>query len=278
MKPKLTLGEKLKDLMSENGIKSSQELAKKMNNQVSASSIGKYLNVEDESSDVSAFSIAKLANYFNVSTDYLLGLTDQREPYKNELDELHLSKEMIDILKNEKINHLLLSELLTHPDFVKFLIDSEVYVDQVAAMNFAYANSIMEYARNTVTKERGKELDLHQRTIELSNVDSGEFVLSYVHTDLDTILKDIRENHKKDKSTIDSETEIKQFMDEMERVRKIIISKGPSTYKEALSILCFAYSVKEASLTEEEKKSLMTFIKKSPKLRKGVNLRGRKKG
>jgi hypothetical protein len=83
---------------------------------------------------------------------------------------------------------------------------------------------------------------------------------------------------KKEEHIIDSETEIKEFMDEMERVRKIIISKGPSTYKEALSILCFAYSVKEASLTEEEKKSLMTFIKKSPKLRKGVNLRGRKKG
>ena len=48
------------------------------------------------------------------------------------LRELHLSDEMVALLKSGRINNRLLCELATHKDFIKFLADIEIYVDGIA--------------------------------------------------------------------------------------------------------------------------------------------------
>lgn len=50
------------------------------------------------------------------------------------LKDLHLSDEMIDLLKDGKIDTALLCELATHPDFVKLLADIQIYVEGLAAI------------------------------------------------------------------------------------------------------------------------------------------------
>ena len=44
---------------------------------------------------------------------------------------LHLSDEMVALLKSGRINNRLLCELATHKDFIKFLADIEIYVDGI---------------------------------------------------------------------------------------------------------------------------------------------------
>ena len=56
--------------------------------------------------------MVELAKFYGVSTDYLLGLTEQKNHPNTELDALHLGDDAIEVLKTGKFNHRLLSELI----------------------------------------------------------------------------------------------------------------------------------------------------------------------
>lgn len=83
---------RLRDLRRENNLTGSQ-LAKILN--VTHATIYRW-----ESGEIipSQENLKKLASYFNVSSDYLLGLTDEREPYKKPLK----IEEALKILENTK--------------------------------------------------------------------------------------------------------------------------------------------------------------------------------
>jgi len=67
---------KLKELRLESGL-NAKDFADKIKIEYS-----KYWNWESGRSKPDYLTIIKLANYFNVSTDYLLGLTDEKTPPK----------------------------------------------------------------------------------------------------------------------------------------------------------------------------------------------------
>jgi len=83
---------------------------------------------DDDLKDPSARVIQKLAKFYGVSTDYLLGLTENKNHPNTALSELHLSDEMVDLLKSGKINNRLLCELALHPEFPKLIADLEIYI------------------------------------------------------------------------------------------------------------------------------------------------------
>ncbi len=56
----------------------------------------------DETKEISHINIVTLAKFYGVTTDYLLGLTENRNPANTELSELHLQDETIEILRNGK--------------------------------------------------------------------------------------------------------------------------------------------------------------------------------
>lgn len=76
---------RLKLLREEKGLFQS-DIAKVLN--VSVAAIGFY---ENEKRDMSPNTIIKLSEYFNVSTDYLLGKSDIRNPEKKDNDLLDLA-------------------------------------------------------------------------------------------------------------------------------------------------------------------------------------------
>ena len=67
---------------------------------LSKSALGKYET--DDYKDISPFAIATLANFYGVSTDYLMGLTENREVPNADVQSLHLTDEMIDLLRSGK--------------------------------------------------------------------------------------------------------------------------------------------------------------------------------
>ncbi len=73
MEPKLTIQERLKDLRVERGLTLEQLSAE---TGISKSALGKY--EADDFKDISPFSMVALAKFYGVSTDYLLGLTEQK--------------------------------------------------------------------------------------------------------------------------------------------------------------------------------------------------------
>ena len=86
MYAKLTIPERLQDLRKERHL-TLEQLAEQTG--LSKSALGKYET--DDYKDISPFAIATLANFYGVSTDYLLGLSENKNHPSTELQALHLS-------------------------------------------------------------------------------------------------------------------------------------------------------------------------------------------
>ena len=145
MEVKLTIQEKLKDLRLERKL-TLEQLAKETG--LSHSALGSYES--EDYKDISYKAIITLVNYYGVSADYLLGITENREYAHTDLEELHLSDYMVSMLKTGKINTRLLCELATHESFPKLLADIEIYVDRIAAMQIDNLNAVVDIARQEI--------------------------------------------------------------------------------------------------------------------------------
>lgn len=73
MQVKLTIGERLKDLRVERKL-TLEELADAVG--ISKSALGKYES--DNGKDISPYSIVRLADFYGVSADYLMGRTETK--------------------------------------------------------------------------------------------------------------------------------------------------------------------------------------------------------
>lgn len=160
MNVKLTIQEKPKDLRIERHLTLEQLAAE---TGISKSALGKYESVDFK--NISPFSITTLAKYYGVSTDYLLGLTETKNHPNADLPDLHLSDEMIALLKSGSINNRLLSELALHKDFQRFLVDIEIFVDRIADMRIHDMNALLEANRadTTTADTASPAMDIHQQ-------------------------------------------------------------------------------------------------------------------
>ncbi len=142
MKYKLSIQEKLKDLRIERGL-SLQELAEQTG--LSKSALGNYET--DDYKDIAHKAIVILADFYGVSSDYLLGLTENREQHTFAVDELGLDDDTVDLLRSGKLNVRLICEMMNHPEFLNLLSDLEIYVDNLAGMQFRNMNTMIEQTR-----------------------------------------------------------------------------------------------------------------------------------
>ena len=106
MYTKLSIPERLKDLRVVDKHLTLEQLAEQTG--LSKSALGKYEG--DDYKDISPFAIATLAEFYGVSTDYLMGLSENKTIPNSDLQSLHLSDEMIELLRSGRINNRLLCQ------------------------------------------------------------------------------------------------------------------------------------------------------------------------
>ena len=134
-----------------------------------------------------------LADFYGVSTEYLLCRTENRNHPDTELTELHLSDDMVELLKSGRINNRLLCEIATHEDFVTLMADTEIYVDGVATMHFNDFNSLLEVLREQVlSKYQPVEEDTVLKALESLQIQEEDYFCQITHRTWDAILHDIR--------------------------------------------------------------------------------------
>lgn len=267
MQPKLTIQERLKDLRVERGLPLEQ-LSEKTG--ISKSALGKY--EADDFKDISPFSMVELAKFYGVSTDYLLGLTEQKTHPDTELDALHLGDDAIEILKTGKFNHRLLSELICHKDFQRFMLDAEIYVDRIADMRVNDMNAVLEAVRQmALMKNGGNENDLHLRTLEVAQIREDEYFGSLIADDLKGILRDIRNEHRLDTMTAD-ETSLAATV--QEQLQEAMNFEGSSEEKKIRAYLA-TIGLDYDALTKEEFVSLIGILKKSKYMKNPISQRGK---
>ena len=267
MNTKLTIQEKLKDLRVERYL-TLEQLAEETG--ISKSALGKYES--DDFKDISPFSIVTLAKYYGVSTDYLLGLTETKNHPNTDLHDLHLGDDIIDLLKSGKLNNRLLSELALHKDFQRFLVDIEIFVDRIADMRIHDMNSILEANRKQIIEKHNPgENDLYVRTLELAQVREEDYFAHVVHKDIDGIMQDIREAHRKDTTTADTTSPVAAIQKQMETAMHY---EGAEEEKKAWLFLA-TLGIDYDKLTPEEFVTQINILKKSEHLKSPNNQRGK---
>ena len=147
--------------------------------------------------DISHYALIKLAKFYGVTTDYLLGLSEMKRLPNANLADLRLSDGMIDLLKSGQVDNALLCELAAHPDFVKLLADIQIYVEGIAAMQVQNLNAWVDVARaEIVEKYQPGEHDQTTYLLQAAHIDEGDYFSSRVHKDIDAIMEDMRQTHR----------------------------------------------------------------------------------
>ena len=178
---KLTIQEKLKDERV-NRHMSLAELAEATG--ISKSTLDRY--EKDDCTDMSPFNLAKLAEYYGLSLDYLMGLTENKNHPNTSLSELHLDDSTVDLLKSSTLNNRLICEMICHPVFPRLLADMQICVDRIADMRFHDMNIVLDAARQTMEQYSQMKM-MYMRTLEQAGP-WGYVFKQVIHDDLDVIV------------------------------------------------------------------------------------------
>ena len=269
MKCTITLQERLKDLRVAHKL-NLEELAKLTG--VSKSALGNYEN--DDYKEINHGNLVVLAKFYKVSTDYLLGLTENKNHSNTDLTNLHLSDNMIDLLLSGSINNRLLCEIATHDKFKELMADTEIFVDGVATKRFNDLNSSLEDVRTQIINQNPNVSNDHTlRILSTAQVGEEDFFCHITHKTWDSILKDIRRNHERD---IDSISEDDNTLS-LQKIHQIMSSSGNNIDK-FIEIFCNSFQLKYKRLSEDEKEFLRKLFKKSPIIKSsGINFRKRRR-
>ena len=152
MKDHVSLQERLKDLRVEKGLKL-EELAEKTG--ISKSALASYENEENRNKEINHGNLITLADFYEVSIDYLFCRTENREQINTPLSELHLTDEAVALLKSGRINTRLLCEMMSHEKFAELMADAEIYVDGKLP---THKDNISNYRSSSIEKATDSEL------------------------------------------------------------------------------------------------------------------------
>ena len=253
MKTRISVQERLKDLRVERGL-NLEELAQETG--ISKSALGSYENDNDEYKEINHGSLLKLADFYQVSVDYLLGLTNNRKYENTPIEELHLSDEVVELLKSERFNNRLLCEIISHEKFKELLADAEIYVDGMATMRFHDMNSSLAAVRAMILEEHPEAVaDRAIKVLEACQVEEEDFFCHVTHKTWDVI-----------------PTPADELIRE---VQKAMQSPGDRV-QQFTEIFCKAFQLKYKRLSQEERSLLKKLFKKSPLIKQsGMNFRRR---
>lgn len=128
--------------------------------------------------------------------------------------------------KSSRINNRLLCELATHKDFIKFLVDIEIYVDGIATMQNQNLNALVDTVRHEIIERyRPGEDGLYLKVLQAAHVDDDEYFRRMVLDDINLIIRDIREAHKKDNESAPQTTVADELKENLEVVENVFCKK-----------------------------------------------------
>lgn len=258
MNIKLTLGERLKDLRVERNLKL-ETLAEQTG--LSKSALSKYES--DDVTDLSIYAVTTLAEFYGVTTDYLLGVTENKKRPDAVLSDLHLSDGAVDVLRNGKFNHRLLCELLEHPDFSRWMTDLEICVDGLVSDRIRDMNAMVEATRQELEKRYHADAeDLTMRTLKAAQINEDEYFGQILYDELAAILKQIKAAHGTDKTTSDGAA-VEQARKQLENAQKF---EG-SPLEKKMNVLMGQIGIDYSKLTKEEQMTLLRVFNKSSMLK-----------
>ncbi|MGN1157937.1 MAG: helix-turn-helix domain-containing protein [Agathobacter sp.] len=176
MKVKLSIQEQLRNLRAKQKDLTLEKLSQATG--IATSTLGKYES--DDYKDINHTYLFVLAKYYHVSADWLLGFIESREVQNYEIADLQLDDETLDILKSGRLNNRLLCEILKHPDFLKLMTDTKIYVDGIATMQIKNMNDWLNAVRLQIVQQHNPESnDLYLQVLDAARINEEYFFIRF---------------------------------------------------------------------------------------------------
>ncbi len=264
----LSIQERLKDLRVERGL-TLEQLAEQTH--LSKSALGSY--EAEDFKDISHYALIKLAKFYGVTADYLLGLSETKNHPSVDLADLRLSDDMIELLKSGRVDNSLLCELAAHPDFPRLMADLEIYVNGVAVKQVQTVNAIVDTMSATIMKQYNPGLtDPQLRQLVAAHIDDDSFCRYVIQQDINGIALDLREAHRDDFFSVPEDSPLKGLLQTADEAA----SPDSDPEQASLAFICKRLRLNYKKLSEEEKKWLKKISEKSDLLKNPNPQRGRK--
>ena len=279
MHTKLTIPERLKDLRVVEKKLSLQELADATG--IPSSTLGNY--EKDENLDISLSNLLILADFYHVSTDYLLCRTELRQHENKSISDLHLNDDAVQILTEEKYNPRLLSELITHEKFKRFMTDLEIYVDGFNDKGIQIANTFLDVMRCKLEELGADSSDAFVQIFDTSHIETEQYYMNILLEDLKPIVADLRNAHERDINTasdIDYQDMIKNMINDFTSQMQIATnddteSSNDSYINGLILLFCKNLEMKVTQLSVQEKETLRDIFSRSKPAKEHRKLRRR---
>lgn len=264
MKIRLTLQEKLRDLRDEQGLTLSEVSEQ---TKIPLSTLGR-LEV-DEELRVGYQDVAALAKFYNVSTDYLFGLTDNRLHRNVAMDEIALSDGAIEVLKSKKANNRLISELLAHSDFLQLISALEVYIDGKISAQAENMNAVFKLAEETLKENTSvSDNDDIMAFLREAVIDEDEYLRYRISERFNAIMKSLFDTHKADTLSDEQSGIIMQMKSDVKDYLKNRESESHAKAQMLLWAKRLGFNI--SKLTLEEQQIFMRVLQDSEMHKKNV--------
>ncbi|WP_373249135.1 helix-turn-helix domain-containing protein [Mediterraneibacter gnavus] len=166
--------------------------------------------------------INKFADYYNVSTDFLLGRTDVKSPKNVELNELGLSNKALLTLLSGKIDVQLLSRMMEHKNFIPMMAYAESYFSGAHDAGFLSRNQVIDMAVTDISQyvksnpEKTSEGYKDIRKLNAEKVTGTEADLEKLKSIFLSMLRDIKKEYAEPQEDISSD----EFQNQMKEMKK----------------------------------------------------------
>ncbi|MCL2427370.1 MAG: helix-turn-helix domain-containing protein [Oscillospiraceae bacterium] len=262
MKVELTLQEKLRDLRDEKKMTLS-DLEKATG--IPVSTLQRLEAQEDNRASYQ--DVALLAKFYNVSTDYLFGLTDNRQYRHIEIDALRLSDSAIGVLKSGNFNNRLISEMISHPDFQPLLSAIEIYIDRKVLPQMNTMNAMYKVVEeNLLDKFEIKENDEVIALLQEAIVDEDDYLRYRISVEFNALMKELFGAHKKDALPEEQASVIHELKSVFEEYPVHKENEEKAKHKYMLLAKQIGLNVKD--LTDEEHRALIKALEKSDAIKR----------
>ena len=204
-------GERIGDLRSGKGL-SQKELAKILG--ITSSQMSRIEN--DKVKFISSDVLIKLAQFFNVSTDFILNLTNISTPKNYDINTLGLSEGTVKVFLSKSVDMHILNRVFEHKWFPSLVEQTKKYVDDSYAAGVTAHNEMIDFATSSISdfvKENPEyKTDAIDDIQELKKhkITTNESIIMKIQSLFMAILKDVKKEFE-DKTPI-TPMATKEFM------------------------------------------------------------------
>jgi len=257
--PADNIHQRLCDLRNGTG-KSQKEVADELNIQASVLSRIERGKTKSVSHDL----VIKFAEYYNVSTDYLLCISDVRIRRNVELEELGLTNNALLLLIRGALNGKILSQMIEHPYFPAILDTANAYFTGAHNSGYDNRNAIIDIGTMNlkelmkINPERRSDTQHGVREINAQKITGTEADIEKLKSVFMAMLKDIKKEYdvpKEDITTLELKQQLKA-MNEQALMRQQVL--GSLNEEGMLQILMGIFGMMDLDEYELQKMQELT--------------------